>query len=141
MLFGQNRDELRRFYVESWRKFRDKAPLQPLEALVSEIIAQHPEYHPMLESEEQAVSREFSPETGQSNPFLHMGMHIGIREQLATNRPPGIATTYEVLLSSIGDQHEVEHKMMDCLGQAMWEAQRNGTPPDENTYLECLKQL
>lgn len=141
MLFGQNRDELRRFYVESWRKFRDKSPLQPLEALVSEIIVQHPEYHPMLEIEEQAVSREFSPETGQSNPFLHMGMHIGIREQLATNRPPGIATTYEVLLSSIGDQHEVEHKMMDCLGQAMWEAQRNGTPPDENTYLECLKQL
>ena len=141
MLFSQNRDELRRFYVESWRKFRDKSPLQPLEALVSEIIAQHPEYQPMLESEEQAVSLEFSPETGQSNPFLHMGMHIGIREQLSTNRPPGITAAYDALLKRLGDRHEVEHKMMDCLGQAMWEAQRNGTPPDENAYLECLKQL
>ena len=140
MLFGQNRDELRRFYVEAWRKYRNKSTLQPLEALICEVIALHPEYHGMLENEESALAQEFSPEGGQSNPFLHMGMHIAIHEQLSTNRPPGIVDAYEVLLTKLGDRHEVEHRMMECLGQAMWEAQRNGAPPDESAYLECLKR-
>lgn len=141
MLFGQNRDELRRFYVEAWRKYRNKLPLQPLEALISEVIALHPEYHGMLEDEEQALAQEFSPEGGQSNPFLHMGMHIAIREQLSTQRPPGIEAAYKQLLERLGDLHAVEHHMMECLGQAMWEAQRQGTPPDESAYLECLRRL
>jgi hypothetical protein len=141
MLFGQNRDELRRFYVATWRKYREALPLQPLEALICEVIALHPEYHAMLEDEEQAVSQEFSPEAGQSNPFLHMGMHIGIREQLSTNRPPGIVAAYEALLKRLGDRHEAEHRMMECLGQAMWEAQRSGMPPDEGAYLECVNRL
>jgi hypothetical protein len=141
MFFDQNRDELRRFYVEAWRKYREALPLQPLEALICEVIALHPEYHAMLEDEEQAVSQEFSPEAGQSNPFLHMGMHIGIREQLSTNRPTGIVAAYEALLKRLGDQHEAEHRMMECLGQAMWEAQRSGMPPDEGAYLECLRRL
>lgn len=141
MLFGQNRDELRRFYVQAWRKYREQSPLQPLEALVCEVIALHPEYHAMLENEEQALAREFSPEGGQSNPFLHMGMHIAIREQLSTNRPAGIAAAHEQLLKKHRDQHEVEHRMMECLGQAMWEAQRSGLPPDEGAYLDCLTRI
>jgi hypothetical protein len=141
MLFSQNRDELRRFYVEAWRKYREALPLQPLEALICEVIALHPEYHAMLENAEQAVAQEFSAENGQENPFLHMGMHIGIREQLSTNRPPGIVAAYEALLKRLGDRHEAEHRMMECLGQAMWEAQRSGMPPDEGAYLECLRRL
>ncbi len=141
MLFGQNRDELRRFYVQAWRKYREQSPLQPLEALVCEVIALHPEYHAMLEDEEQALAREFSPEGGQSNPFLHMGMHIALHEQLSTNRPAGIAAAYEQLLKKHRDQHKVEHRMMECLGQAMWEAQRSGLPPDEGAYLDCLKRI
>ena len=77
----------------------------------------------------------------QSNPFLHMGMHIAIREQLSTQRPPGIEAAYKQLLERLGDLHAVEHHMMECLGQAMWEAQRQGTPPDESAYLECLRRL
>ncbi len=141
MFFSQNRDELRRFYVATWRKYCAKLPLQPLEALIGEVIAQHPEYHAMLQNEEQALGQEFSAENGQSNPFMHMGMHIGIREQLSTNRPTGIISTYEGLLKKLGDPHEVEHRMIECLGQAMWEAQRSGMSPDESAYLECLKRL
>lgn len=141
MLFGQNRDELRRFYVEAWRKYRNNLPSQPLEALIGEVISLHPEYHAMLEDVEQALAGEFLPEAGQSNPFLHMGMHIAIREQLSTNRPAGIVATFEALLKKLGDRHEVEHHMMECLGHAIWEAQNSGTPPDEGKYLECLKRL
>ena len=141
MLFGQNRDELRRFYIQAWRKYRDKSPLQPLEALICEVIALHPEYHTMLADEQLALTQEFSPDAGQSNPFLHMGMHIAIREQLSTHRPAGIAAAYDALVKRLGDIHEAEHHMMECLGQTMWEAQRSGTPPDEAAYLECLKRL
>ena len=141
MLFGQNRDALRRFYVETWRKHREQLPLQPLEALVAEVIALHPEYHALLEDEEQALSQEFSAESGQGNPFMHMGMHLGLREQLTTRRPAGIESVHEKLAKRLGDVHEAEHRMMECLGQAMWEAQRSGLPPDENAYLECLRRL
>ncbi|MGM0593421.1 MAG: DUF1841 family protein [Pseudomonadota bacterium] len=141
MLFGQNRDQLRRFYIESWRKYCDKLPLQPLEVQIAEVVALHPEYHSLLENEEKAVAQEFSAENGQSNPFMHMGMHLGLREQLSTDRPPGIQAIHNELTLKTGDLHEAEHRMMECLGQAMWEAQRSGVPPDEKNYLECLRRL
>jgi len=141
MLFSNNRDDLRRFYIDSWRKFRKQEPLSPLEAMVAEVIAQHPEYHEMLEQGDEAVGRDFLPEDGGTNPFLHMGMHLAIREQLSTRRPAGIEVAYDNLLKRLGDPHEVEHRMLECLGEAMWEAQRSGTPPDEARYLECLKKI
>ncbi len=141
MLFGQNRDELRRFYVQAWRKHNEKLPIEPLEGMIIDIIALHPEYHAMLADEERALSHDYSPEQGQTNPFLHMGMHIAIREQLSTHRPAGINAAYETLLKQLPDIHEVEHQMMECLGEAMWQAQRNRSAPDETAYLACLQKL
>ncbi len=141
MFFGQNRDELRRFYVEAWRKYRNKSPLQPLESMIAEVIAQHPEYHALVEDEEKAVTEDFSAENGQSNPFMHMGMHLGLREQLTTGRPIGIQTVYDKLRTRLGDAHEAEHRMIECLGRLMWEAQRTGLPPSEEQYIECLQHL
>lgn len=128
-------------YVNSWRKRQTNQPLEPLESAIADVISHHPEYQAILEDEEKALSHDFLPEQGQTNPFLHMGMHIAIREQLETGRPPGITDTYQLLMKKIGDPHEVEHRMMDCLGQIMWEAQRSGQMPDEKSYLECLKRL
>ncbi|MCW9089087.1 MAG: DUF1841 family protein [Gammaproteobacteria bacterium] len=141
MLFGQNRDQLRRFYIESWRKQREKAPMSPLEAQIAEVVALHPEYYALLEDEERAIDQEFSAESGQGNPFMHMGMHLGLREQLSTDRPAGIKAVHDALERKIGDTHETEHRMMECLGQVMWDAQQSGTPPDEQNYLECLRRL
>jgi hypothetical protein len=141
MLFGQNRDELRRFYVTAWRKHNEKRPIEPLEGMIIDIIAMHPEYHSLLADEEQALSHDYSPEQGQTNPFLHMGMHIAIREQLSTQRPAGINPAYEALMKQLGDNHQAEHRMMECLGEAMWQAQRNNTAPDEVAYLACLQTL
>jgi hypothetical protein len=141
MFFGQNRDELRRFYVQAWRKHQERLPIEPLEGMIIDIVALHPEYHALLADEEQALSHDYSPEQGQTNPFLHMGMHIAIREQLSTHRPAGINAAYESLLKQLGDVHQAEHRMMDCLGEAMWQAQRNHTAPDEGAYLACLQGL
>jgi hypothetical protein len=141
MFFGQNRDQLRRFYVEAWRKHHERLPIEPLEGMIIDIITLHPEYHALLANEEQALSHDYSPEQGQTNPFLHMGMHIAIREQLSTHRPAGINAAYEALLKQLGDIHLAEHRMMECLGEAMWQAQRDNTVPNEVTYLACLQAL
>ncbi len=137
----QSRDDLRRVYIEAWRKYREGKPMEPLEAQIADVIALHPEYHAALEDPEGDVARDYTPEGGQSNPFLHMGLHLAVRDQIATNRPAGIRALFEAIARKRGDEHEAEHAMIECLAEALWEAQRTGRPPDEQAYLERLKQL
>jgi hypothetical protein len=137
---GQSRDQLRRMYLETWRKFTQRVPLEPLEAQVAAVIAEHPEYIPWLESEA-ALTSEFTPEGGQQNPFLHMGLHLAIREQVATNRPQGIVDIHDALSKRLGGAHAAEHAMLEPLAETLWEAQRNGRAPDEQVYLEKLRKL
>jgi hypothetical protein len=135
----QSRDQLRRMYIDAWRKHCERLPMEPLEAQIATIIEQHPEYHALLNDPERALAEEYSPERGESNPFLHMGVHIAIHEQVATDRPAGIRAAYEKLASRRGD-HDAEHLIGECLGRALWEAQRSGMPPDEHAYLEAVRR-
>jgi len=137
---GQSREQLRRMYLDTWRKFSQRAPLEPLEAQVAAVIAEHPEYVAWLESDN-CLSAEFTPEGGQQNPFLHMGLHLAIREQVATNRPTGIAGIHDTLSKRLGSAHLAEHAMLEPLAETLWEAQRNGRAPDEQVYLEKLRRL
>lgn len=127
-------------YVEAWRKFSQRVPLEPLEAQVAAVIAEHPEYVASLESDA-ALGTEFTPESGQQNPFLHMGLHLAVREQVATNRPQGIAAIHDKLSKRLGSSHSAEHAMLEPLAETLWEAQRNGRMPDEQVYLEKLRRL
>lgn len=138
---GQSREQMRRMYLESWRKFSEKQPLEPLEAQLAAVIAEHPEYLAWIEAGEAALAAEFTPESGRQNPFLHMGLHLAIREQVATNRPPGIAEIHRTLTARMGDAHAAEHVMLERLAETLWEAQRSGRAPDENAYLEKLRTL
>ena len=95
----------------------------------------------MLNKGADALDQDFLPELGESNPFMHMGMHIAIREQLTTDRPAGISTAYKKLLLRLQDIHEVEHQIMECLGRSLWESQQNNTAPDESQYLRCVQKL
>ena len=138
---AQSREQLRRAYLTAWRKFRGGEPLQPLEGQIAAVIAEHPEYIGWLESGEETLQAEFSPEAGRENPFLHLALHLAIREQIATDRPPGIARVHARLAARLGDAHSAEHAMLEPLAQTLWEAQRSGSPPDEQRYLERLEQL
>ncbi len=115
--------------------------MEPMEKVVASIIQQHPEYHSMLEQHDLALERDFLPEAGESNPFLHMSMHISLQEQISTDRPPGITPSYRKLLVTTGDSHQADHMMMECLGRMIWEAQANNTMPDEMAYLQCVNKL
>jgi hypothetical protein len=139
--YNQSRDELRRVYVEAWRKRRAGLPSEPLEAQVADVIALHPEYHAALERGEDALARDYTPEGGQSNPFLHMGLHLAVRDQIATDRPAGLRKAFESLAHRIGSAHEAEHRIIECLAEAMWDAQRSGRPPDETAYLQRVLRL
>ena len=138
---GQNREQLRRMYLDAWRKYTAREPLQPLEAQLAAVIAEHPEYVPLLESGAEALASDYTPEGGRENPFLHMALHLAIREQVATNRPTGIATIHQALSQRLGDPHAAEHAMLEPLAQALWESQRSGRVPDEQSYLERLRKL
>ena len=140
-MFGQDRTQIRNFFLEAWARRRRGEALDPLAAQVVETIEEHPEYHALMDADEEALHGDFLPEQGGSNPFLHLGMHLAIREQIATDRPPGIRAAYQALCNRLGDAHEAEHAIMDCLGESLWTAQRNGTAPDEQAYLECLQRL
>ena len=114
--------------------------MDPMQEVVANIVELHPEYHDLLEDTD-SIDQEFSAEFGESNPFLHMSMHIALHEQISTNRPSGINDCYQKLCILHGNPHEAEHAMMECLGEALWQAQRDQTVPDESKYLECLKKI
>lgn len=137
-LFQPNRDQARRFFIEAWRKFRAKHPLEPIESLAVEHILRHPEYHGLLQDEEASLGREWLPEMGETNPFLHLGLHLAISEQLSIDQPTGIVACYRRLLERLGDEHAAQHAVMECLVEMIWQAQRHQRPPDAAAYLACL---
>jgi hypothetical protein len=138
VIFGQDRNELRRMYASAWRKKCGNSVLSPLEAQIADVIEVHPEYHDAVTGD---LEQDFAVDDGQTNPFLHMGLHLGIREQVATDRPPGIAAIFQSLADKSGDLHHAEHRMIDCLAETLWEAQRANQAPDESAYIDRLRKL
>jgi len=139
-MFNPTRDQARRFFVEAWDKERRGLELTPLERLAAGIVLLHPEYHALLERGEAALSREWTPEAGETNPFLHLSLHLAVEEQLAIDQPPGIGALFASLLLSRGERHAALHEVLECLGETVWQAQRNAAPPDAAAYLDCVRR-
>lgn len=139
-MFAPTRDQVRQFFFGTWAKYRAGQPLAGLETIAVEVILLHPEYHPALESETRTAEREYPPEGGESNPFLHMSMHLAIEEQLSIDQPPGIRAAFDELLRTKNDRHAALHAALECLGEMLWRSQRDGAPPDAQAYLECLRR-
>lgn len=137
-MFTNNRNAYRQTFSNAWQKYLKKLPLETLEMELVEIILLHPEYQSFLENTAQIENQEFALE---ENPFLHMSLHIAIREQIKTNRPAGIKTIYQRLLLQYPNPHDVEHHMIQCLAQLLWQGQQMGEMPKDEVYLEMLKQL
>lgn len=143
MFYGETVADTRALFRESWRKFNQNQPLEPLEQQLVAVICDHPEYHALLEINEANAQHEpqFFPELGETNPFLHMGLHLLIREQVSLNRPSGITAIYQKLCTTHASKCDAEHHMMQALGEILWQAQRDQTPPDETRYLQTCQAL
>ena len=138
-MFNPSRSEARRFFIDTWSKYRRGEPLAGLEQTALNVIVLHPEYHALLEQGERNLDRDFAPEDGLLNPFLHLSLHLAVEEQLSIDQPSGLRARYETLKQS-GSQHDALHDVIDCLGETLWQAQRAGTAPDEALYLECVER-
>lgn len=138
-MFNPTRDQVRTFFIETWRKYCGSEVLTPMETIVAEIITLHPEYHALLQDPD-AVERDFAPEDGQVNPFLHLSLHLAIEEQLAIDQPAGIRAAFDAACARRGDRHDAYHDALECLGEMIFNAQRNGTPPDGAGYVNCLRR-
>jgi hypothetical protein len=139
-MFNPSRDQARRFLAEAWQKRRDKLPASPLEVIAADIAAMHPEYHALLEAGAAALAREWTPEDGEANPFLHLSLHLAIEEQLSIDQPPGIRAAFDQRVARHGDRHAALHDILDCLGETLWRASRDRTPLDADAYLECIRR-
>jgi hypothetical protein len=137
-MFAPSRDEARRFLAGSWAKFKAAQPLSGLETMAAGIVALHPEYQPLLDDAERNVARDFRPEDGTVNPFLHLSLHLAIAEQLSIDQPPGIRAQFERIRLARGDEHAALHAVLECLGETLWQAQRTGAGLDAGAYLACL---
>jgi hypothetical protein len=140
-LFNPTREEVRRFFCDTWKKKTDGHILDPMETLASDWMVDHPEYHGLLTDPESALAQDYTPERGETNPFLHLSMHLSISEQISINQPSGIKEIADKLSQKLGSMHQAQHAIMECLGQVMWEAQRENQALNPEKYLEALKKL
>jgi hypothetical protein len=137
-MFAPSRDQARRFFIDTWAKYNRGEALSGLEHTVLQVLLLHPEYHTILEQADRYVERDYLPETGDINPFLHLSLHLAVAEQLSIDQPTGIAGRYRKLIAHAASEHDAIHVVLECLGEVMWQAQRAGTAPDERLYLDCL---
>lgn len=139
-MFSPDRGQMRAMFSSAWKKAKVGEAFEPLERILADVVSEHPEYHPVVSSRV-SIDKDFSTAANESNPYLHMALHVAIREQIGADRPPGITALCHALFARLADQHEVEHALMESLGQIMWEAQRAGQAPDEVAYLERVRRL
>lgn len=139
-MFNPSQHDVRRFFCETFRKYRANEILTPLEAIARDWLMQHPEYAETLGDLDRALAADYSVEAGQANPFLHLSMHLSIAEQVSIDQPPGIRQAFLSLAQRLDSEHEAHHQIMECLGEMIWASQRSGLPPDGAAYIECVKR-
>ncbi|MEQ1838507.1 MAG: DUF1841 family protein [Candidatus Nitrotoga sp.] len=140
-MFNPTRDEAREFLIRAWRKRREGALLEPLEDLAVQLIEKHPEYHAVLENPIRFQDKNYAPEHGETNPFLHLMMHLSIEEQISINQPLGVRAHFTRLTRHFASEHDAQHRMMECLSEMIWQAQRHNTAPDAAMYLSCMENI
>ncbi|VAX14082.1 hypothetical protein MNBD_GAMMA24-1310 [hydrothermal vent metagenome] len=138
-MFGQDRNAMRRVFFEAWEKYQAQEKLEAMESILVQIITLHPEYHALFKNKDNLL-RDFSASNGESNPFLHMSLHLAIQEQLSLRRPAELSGLYQQLMKKYADTHVAEHEIMECLSEMIWQAQRNQSMANEHEYIECIRK-
>lgn len=139
-MFGSDRTQLRQQFFDVWQKVQRNSVLSPLESQIAQVIELHKEYHGILRNPEANLNKDYFPELGDTNPFLHMSLHIALHEQLATQRPAGIQNFYQQAVKKFNSDHEAQHCLMNALAECMWLAQQQQRTPTDNQYIETIKR-
>jgi hypothetical protein len=139
-MFNPSQQDVRRFFCEVFRKQQSGEILTPIETIAAGWMSQHPEYAQLLAAPDKAIAANYSVERSESNPFLHLSMHLSIAEQVSIDQPQGVRTAFVALTNKLNSEHEAHHQMMECLGEMIWNAQRSGLPPDGAAYVAALRR-
>ncbi len=139
-MFTPSQADVRKFFCDVYARQRSGLPLDALQTLAGQWIAEHPEYHADLADVNRALAQMSEPEDGRSNPFLHLSMHLSISEQCSIDQPRGIRQALELLTVRSDGLHQAHHEAMECLGRMLWESQRAGLPPDGAAYLANVQR-
>lgn len=139
-LYNPSRDQARQFLFDAWTKFKQHLTLTDLEKIAVEVMQMHPEYHSVLDAPERYMQQQYFPEMGETNPFLHLSLHLSVIEQISINQPIGIAKIYDTLCQKHHDKHMAQHDLLECLAETIWHSQRNSIPLDSAHYLNLLNQ-
>ena len=139
-MFNPSQADVRRFFCSVYTKTLSGQPLEAIEIIASQWMAEHPEYHADFSDAEAALEKMYAVQTGTTNPFLHLSMHLSISEQCSIDQPQGIRQAVELLTERRNSLHQAHHEAMDCLGQMVWESQRAGQPPDGDAYIACVQR-
>ena len=138
-MFNPTRDQVRQFFCDAWAKHRTHRPLVGAEVTAVDLISRHPEYHALLDNPEEALQKEWTPEGGQMNPFLHLSLHLAIQEQISIDHPPGIRTAFQAIAARLAP-HDAEHVLLEKLAEIIWQSQRQGKPMDALAYVDEIKR-
>ena len=139
-MFTPSQADVRRFFCSVYAKTQSNQPLEALETIASQWLAEHPEYHADFADADAALAKMYDLEGGRANPFLHLSMHLSISEQCSIDQPRGIRQAVELLTARRDSLHAAHHEAMDCLGKMVWESQRSGRPPDGAAYIDCVQR-
>lgn len=140
LMFTPSRHQARDLFFDTWEKYHSGRKLEGLETTALDVVLLHPEYHAVLSEREMYLDRDYPPESGALNPFLHLSLHLAVAEQLAMDQPPGISEMFDRLTTRHGDRHAALHVVLECLAETVWKANRSGAPPDQHAYLGCLRE-
>ena len=137
-MFNPSREQVRALFFETWRKYGAGETIAGVETLALEAILLHPEYHRVLDAPDRYRQQEYFPELGETNPFLHLSLHVALEEQLSIDQPPGVRERFARIVSKSADRHAALHAAVDCMAEMVWRAQRDAATPDAAGYLDCL---
>lgn len=139
-MFNPSREQVRALFFETWRKYRGGETLAGMETIALGAVLLHPEYHRVLDAPERHRDQEYFPELGETNPFLHLSLHVALEEQLTIDQPAGVRERFSLIVRKTADRHAALHAAIDCLAEMIWRSQRDRAPPDATAYLGCLER-
>lgn len=138
-MFSPSQADVRRFFCDVYAKTLACQPMQAIETLAGQWIAEHPEYHADFADLDAALAAMGKPEPGRENPFLHLSMHLSISEQCSIDQPRGIRQAVELLAHRRNSLHQAHHEVMESLGRMLQESQTQGRPPDGAAYVADIQ--
>ncbi len=138
-MFNPSRDQVRHFFCNAWHKHVNRSVVEGAEATAIDIILRHPEYQALLASGDEAVAKDWTPEGGEMNPFLHLSLHLAVAEQVSIDQPPGVRAAWQKLAARL-DPHAAEHVILECLGETIFRAQQVGGGMDAAAYVESIER-